>query len=140
LIGIAQLPHLNATLNLASAVLLLLGYRHIRRRQISAHRRCMLSACVVSSLFLISYLVYHYQVGSRPFLGHGWIRPAYFALLLSHTVLAAAIVPLVLVTLIRALRGQDQRHRRIARWTFPLWLYVSVTGVLVYWLLYHAYA
>ena len=95
---------------------------------------------MVSGLFLTSYLIYHYYAGSRPFLGQGWIRPAYFALLISHTALAIAIVPLILVTLYRALRGQFERHRRIARWTYPLWLYVSATGVLVYYLLYHAYA
>jgi uncharacterized membrane protein YozB (DUF420 family) len=138
--SVADLPHLNAALNLTSAALLLLGYRNIRRARIAAHRACMLSACVVSLLFLTSYLIYHYHVGSRPFLGSGWIRPVYFAVLISHTVLAAAIVPLILITLYRALRGRFERHRRIARWTYPLWLYVSITGVVVYFLLYHAYA
>ena len=101
-----------------------------------AHRLCMLSAFATSSLFLISYLTYHYQVGSVPFQGRGWIRFVYFAILISHTILAAAIVPLVLLTLARALRGRFDRHKRIARWTLPLWLYVSITGVIVYWMLY----
>jgi len=101
-----------------------------------AHKLCMLLAITASSLFLISYLTYHYQVGSVPFKGQGWFRVVYFSVLISHTVLAAAIVPLVLVTLTRALRGSFDRHKRIARWTLPIWLYVSVTGVLVYWMLY----
>jgi len=96
----------------------------------------MLIACACSSLFLISYLVYHYQVGSVPFKGQGWVRPLYFTILLSHTILAAAVVPLALITLVRALRENFSAHRRIARWTFPVWLYVSVTGVIVYWMLY----
>lgn len=96
----------------------------------------MLSACVASTLFLISYLIYHYYVGSVAFQGEGWIRPVYFSVLITHAVLAAAIVPLVLITLTKALRGSFQSHRRIARWTFPIWLYVSVTGVVVYWMLY----
>ena len=97
---------------------------------------CMISALVTSSLFLISYLVYHFQVGSVPFKGEGWIRAAYFAILISHTFLAALIVPLVSITLVRAAKGNFDRHRRIARWTLPLWLYVSVTGVIVYVMLY----
>ena len=101
-----------------------------------AHRLCMLSAFTTSALFLVSYLTYHYQVGSVPFQGRGWIRFVYFAILISHTILAAAIVPLVLLTLTRALRGRFDRHKRIARWTLPLWLYVSITGVIVYWMLY----
>ncbi len=96
----------------------------------------MLSAFATSTLFLVSYLTYHYQVGSVPFEGRGWVRSLYFSVLIPHTVLAAAIVPLVLVTLVRALRGKFERHKRIARWTLPLWLYVSVTGVVVYWMLY----
>jgi len=138
--SITDLPHLNAALNLTSAVLLLLGYRNIRRGRIAAHKACMLSACGASILFLTSYLIYHYHAGSRAFLGQGWIRPVYFSILISHTLLAVVIVPLVIMTLRRALRGEFDRHRRIARWTFPLWLYVSATGVVVYWLLYHAYA
>ena len=102
----------------------------------SAHRACMLSAFVSSTLFLISYLIYHYQVGSEPFKGQGWIRMIYFTVLISHTVLATVIVPLVLITLYRGLGARFDRHRRIARWTFPLWLYVSITGVIVYAMLY----
>jgi len=97
----------------------------------------MLSAFTTSTLFLVSYLVYHYHVGSVPFQGQGWLRAVYFAVLVSHTILAVLIVPLVLITLTRALKGNFDRHKRIARWTFPLWLYVSITGVLVYWMLYH---
>jgi uncharacterized membrane protein YozB (DUF420 family) len=97
----------------------------------------MLSAFTTSTLFLISYLIYHYHVGSVPFQGQGWLRAVYFAVLVSHTILAVLIVPLVLITLTRALKGNFDRHKRIARWTFPLWLYVSITGVLVYWMLYH---
>jgi len=96
----------------------------------------MLSACVTSALFLISYLIYHYFVGSVPFKGVGWIRTVYFSVLISHVILAAAIIPLAMITLVRALRGNFERHKRIARWTFPIWLYVSVTGVVVYWMLY----
>jgi len=134
-----SLPTLNACLNLTSAALVTLGHFLIRRGRVTAHRYSMSLAFLASTAFLISYLYYHAQVGSVPFRGQGWIRPVYFSLLLSHTVLAVAIVPLVLVTLSRGLREQIERHRRIARWTFPLWLYVSVTGVIVYWLLYHAY-
>jgi uncharacterized membrane protein YozB (DUF420 family) len=136
LIDAAQLPHLNAALNSLSAVSLVLGFLFIKDRNIRAHRAAMLAAVASSTLFLISYLVYHYQVGSVPFKGQGWIRVVYFTILLTHTVLAAAIVPLVLVTLIRALRERFDAHRRIARWTLPIWLYVSVTGVAVYWMLY----
>jgi uncharacterized membrane protein YozB (DUF420 family) len=100
----------------------------------------MTAAFLCSTVFLVSYLVYHYQVGSVRFQGHGWIRPVYFSILLSHTILAAAIVPLALITLSRALREQFDRHRRIARWTLPIWLYVSFTGVVIYFFLYHAYA
>ncbi len=96
----------------------------------------MLSACIASTLFLISYLIYHYYVGSVPFKGEGWIRSIYFSVLISHVILAAAIVPLALITLVRALKGNFERHKRIARWTLPIWLYVSVTGVIVYWMLY----
>ena len=136
MIPVTSLPHLNALLNTVSAILLLTGYCFIRRRNIAAHRRCMLAALGSSALFLISYLVYHFSVGSVRFEGQGWIRLVYFAVLVSHTVLATAIVPLVLVTVVRALRRRFDRHRDIARWTLPLWLYVSVTGVAVYWMLY----
>jgi uncharacterized membrane protein YozB (DUF420 family) len=133
-------PALNASLNATAAVLLVSGYTFIRRRQITAHRVCMVSAFVVSTAFLISYLIYHARVGSVPFQGHGWIRPVYFLLLITHIALAAAILPLALLTLSRALREQFDRHKRIARWTLPIWLYVSVTGVVIYFLLYHLYA
>jgi len=132
-------PALNALLNAASALCLLAGYAMIRSRRIAAHRWCMSAAFGFSTVFLISYVIYHLSAGSVRFGGAGWIRPVYFALLISHIALAAAILPLALVTLSRALRQRFDAHRRIARWTLPLWLYVSVTGVLIYWLLYHAY-
>lgn len=132
-------PAFNALLNATSGVLLLLGYGFIRRKQISRHRACMIAACGCSVAFLISYVIYHAQVGSVRFQGQGWIRPVYFTILLTHTVLAAAIVPLALVTLRRGLRLDVARHRAIARWTLPLWLYVSVTGVVIYFMLYHLY-
>lgn len=137
---VSALPAVNAFLNGTSAVLLAVGFVFIRRRNVAAHRACMLSAFGVSTLFLVSYLAYHAQAGSVPFQGRGWVRPVYFALLLSHIVLAAVIVPLALTTIHRAWTGRFDRHRRIARWTLPIWLYVSVTGVLIYVLLYHLYA
>ena len=135
-------PHaaLNATLNATSAILLAIGYAAIRARKIEAHKRFMISAFVVSCAFLVSYLVYHYRVGHVVFQAQGWIRPVYFALLISHTVLAAAIVPLILITLRRAWLERFDKHRLIARWTLPLWFYVSVTGVIVYVMLYQLYA
>ena len=133
---VRDLPTLNAALNATSAVLLVLGYVLIRRGKREAHRRAMLGAVSCSALFLVSYLVYHAQVGSVRFQGQGWIRTLYFTILLTHTVLAAAIVPLVLLTLTRALQQRFDRHRRLARITFPLWAYVSVTGVVIYWMLY----
>jgi uncharacterized membrane protein YozB (DUF420 family) len=132
-------PALNASLNAASTVFLVLGYIMIRSRRIQAHRVCMAAAFLLSTAFLVSYVIYHLNVGSVRFTGQGWIRPVYFTLLLSHIVLAAAILPLALITLARALRERFDAHRRIARWTLPIWLYVSVTGVIIYWLLYHAY-
>lgn len=133
------LPHLNAALNAASFVLLVAGFYFISRRRVYAHRACMLAALAVSCLFLVSYVVYHAQYGSVRFQGQGFVRPLYFSILISHVTLAAGIVPLVFVTLRRALRGDYLRHRRIARWTYPLWLYVSVTGVVVYLMLYRLY-
>ena len=112
----------------------------IRRGRVVAHRTCMIAAVVSSTLFLASYLYYHFHVGSVHFRGQGWVRKLYFTILLTHTVLAAVIVPLVIVTLARGLRGVFDRHRAIARWTFPLWLYVSVTGVVIYLMLYRLYA
>jgi uncharacterized membrane protein YozB (DUF420 family) len=140
LIPIAILPTVNATLNAVAGVLLLAGYVFIRKRRVNAHRRCMLTAFGVSILFLVSYLTYHYEVGDVRFQGTGWIRPAYFVMLISHIILAVAIVPLATITLWRALSARFDAHRRIARWTWPLWMYVSVTGVLVYVLVYHIYA
>jgi uncharacterized membrane protein YozB (DUF420 family) len=131
---------LNATLNASSAVLLSTGYWMIRRGRVLAHKSCMGLAFLSSTAFLVSYLLYHARVGSVAFRGQGWIRPVYFTLLASHTILAAAIVPLAVITLSRALREQFDRHKQIARWTLPLWLYVSVTGVVIYFLLYHLYA
>jgi uncharacterized membrane protein YozB (DUF420 family) len=136
LISAAQLPTLNAALNSLSAAFLVAGYYFIKTRKISAHRACMVGAFASSTLFLISYLVYHYQVGSVPFKGEGSIRTLYFTILLSHTILATLVVPLALVTLTRALRAKFDTHQRIARWTFPIWLYVSITGVIVYLMLY----
>lgn len=132
----ADLPHLNAALNAIAGVLLIAGYILIRRRRIQAHRACMLGAFVVSALFLASYVIYHAQAGSRPFPGTGIARTIYFAILIPHVILAAAVLPLALVTLRRGLRRDDERHRRIARWTLPIWLFVSVTGVIVYLMLY----
>lgn len=133
------LPHLNAFLNTTSGVFLVAGYFFIRRRKITAHLTCMISAFVVSVAFLISYLIYHYTHLATPFAGQGLIRPVYYTILATHVVLAMVIVPLVLITLVRAAKGEYFRHRRIARWTFPLWLYVSITGVIVYLMLYHLY-
>lgn len=133
------LPTLNACLNATSALLLIAGFYFIRQRNIAAHRACMVSAVIVSTLFLISYLTYHYSAGTTRFTGQGLVRTFYFALLLSHTILAAIVPVLALVTLWRAVRGQYEKHRRLARWTLPIWLYVSVTGVVVYAMLYHLY-
>ena len=135
----SPLPTVNAILNATAFLFLLAGYFQIRRGNRDAHKLCMLTACTASALFLACYLYYHFQVGSVKFEGQGWIRPVYFTILLTHTVLAAAILPLVLVTLARALRGRFDLHRRIARWTLPIWMYVSVTGVLIYLLLYVIY-
>lgn len=136
---VGALPVLNALLNGASAALLTCGWLAIRRRRIAVHRACMLGAFSVSVLFLVSYVVYHALAGSRPFTGQGWIRPVYFAVLISHVVLAAAMVPFVLTTLYRALGADFPRHVRLARVTLPVWLYVSITGVVVYLVLYRFY-
>ena len=131
-----DLPTLNALLNATSGLLLSAGYVMIRRGRIEAHRRCMLAACTASVLFLISYVIYHLDVGSVPYTGQGGARVFYFAVLISHIILAAAIVPLAIITVTHALRERFDRHRRIARWTLPVWLYVSVTGLIVYVMLY----
>ena len=136
MILLTQLPTLNAVLNALSAVFLVAGYCFIKAKNRDAHRACMLGAFTSSTLFLVSYLIYHFQVGSVPFRGQGPIRIMYFAILLTHTILATIIVPLSLITFSRAIRAKFDAHRRIARWTLPIWLYVSVTGVVVYWMLY----
>jgi uncharacterized membrane protein YozB (DUF420 family) len=139
MIEIADLPAVNATLNAIAGTLLVCGYVMIRRGRMKVHRRFMLAAFSTSALFLVSYVIYHANVGSRPFQGRGAIRAFYFAILISHVTLAAAILPLALITLTHALRSRFDRHVPIARWTLPIWLYVSVTGVVVYWMLYWLY-
>ena len=139
LLPLAPLPAVNACLNATCTVLLLAGYYFIRHSNRQAHKICMLGAFSCSTIFLASYLYFHWHVGDVRFGGHGWIRLVYFTILITHTTLAVVIVPLVLITLSRALKARFVRHRAIARWTFPLWLYVSITGVIVYWLLYIAY-
>ena len=133
---LSDLPALNAFLNATAAVLLVIGYSFIRAGQIRRHRALMISACAVSTLFLISYVIYHANIGSKPFQGRGPIRIVYFTILLTHVILAAAVLPLAVITLSRGLRARFDRHVAIARWTFPIWLYVSVTGVIVYLMLY----
>jgi uncharacterized membrane protein YozB (DUF420 family) len=133
----SDLPALNAILNATAATLLIAGYLFIRRGRIQAHRRCMLAAFAVSTLFLVSYLTYHAQVGSRRYAGTGAMRTVYLTILFTHTVLAALVPPLAIVTLWRALHERFDRHVAIARWTLPVWIYVSVTGVIVYVMLYH---
>jgi len=139
-IPVSSLPRLNACLNAASAVLLVTGYSFIRRKKVLAHKICMLSAVACSAVFLASYIYFHFKAGVIYLQGRGWIRPAYFTILTTHTILAVAILPLVLITLTFALRARFAKHKAIARWTFPIWLYVSVTGVVIYWLLFVVYA
>jgi uncharacterized membrane protein YozB (DUF420 family) len=136
MISVHDLPAVNASLNALSGVLLLLGFTLIHRRRVELHRKVMIAAFATSSLFLICYVVYHAQVGSVPFPRQGFVRPLYFTILITHVILAATVPPLAIITLTRGLKGRYPQHRRIARWTFPIWLYVSVTGVLVYVLLY----
>jgi len=138
-VTVHDLPALNATLNGLSAIFLLAGYTQIRRRRIEQHRRWMIAAFTTSSLFLISYIVYHAQVGSVRFTRQGFVRPLYFTILITHVTLAALVLPLAIVTLIRGLGGRYPQHRSIARWTLPIWLYVSVTGVIVYVMLYQPF-
>jgi len=141
----SALPHVNAVLNTTSGIFLLAGFYFIRNNRIEAHRKCMLTAFTASSIFLLSYITYHslrawfFHIGPSRFLGQGWIRPVYFTVLTSHTILAIVIAPFILVTLTRALKGRFVIHRQLARWTFPLWLYVSITGVFVYLMLYQIY-
>jgi uncharacterized membrane protein YozB (DUF420 family) len=137
MIGISDLATVNAGLNATAAVLIGSGFYFIKQKNIRAHKVCMVTAVIVSSLFLTSYLIYHYNVGSVRFTKQGWIRDVYFPLLLTHTVLAAAALPMVLRTLFLAVKGRFPKHVRIAKWTFPVWMYVSVTGVIVYLMLYH---
>lgn len=137
--GISDLPLVNAILNATSMALLLIGYSFIKAGNRRLHKRFMFSALVISSLFLASYLIYHYVVGSVRFTGTGWVRGVYFTILISHTILAVAVPPLAIVTLVRALRERFDRHRVVARWTLPIWLYVSFTGVIVYLMLYQLY-
>ena len=134
--SVTDLPALNATLNFISFVLLVTGYYFIRHKQWRKHRACMISALVMSGLFLTSYVIYHAQVGSVPFTKTGWIRTLYFAVLIPHVILAAGMVPPVIITVSRGLSAKYDKHRRIARWTLPIWLYVSITGVIVYLMLY----
>jgi putative membrane protein len=136
MLSTGDLPTVNALLNSTSAVFLLIGYRYIRAKKVQQHRVCMVIAFVCSLLFLASYLTYHAIAGSKHFPGTGGARTVYFVILISHTILAAAVPPLAIITLYRAWKGQFEKHRRIARWGFPIWLYVSITGVLVYWMLY----
>jgi protein SCO1/2/putative membrane protein len=136
LLGMQKIPGVNAGFNALSAVLLMAGLCFIKAKRVAAHKGCMLAALVSSALFLVGYLTAHHYLGSTPYPGEGWMRPVYFSILTSHTILAALIVPLVGMTVVRAFRGQFDRHRALARWTFPLWLYVSVTGVVIYFLLY----
>ena len=137
--SVSDLPLVNASLNAIATVLLIFGYVCIRRRRIAAHRAAMVAAFATSVLFLISYLIYHAHAGSRPFPGQGNIRVIYFVILITHIVLAATIPPLAGITLWRAYRRRFDRHMKIARWTLPLWLYVSITGIVVYWMLYQLY-
>ena len=136
---IPYLPHLQAALNTTAALFLAAGYYFIRTQNRNAHRNCMITALLVSSVFMVSYLIYHAEVGYTPFEGKGIIRPFYFTMLASHVILAAVIVPMVLVTATYAIRGNFDKHPRIARWTLPIWFYVSVSGVLIYILGFHIY-
>lgn len=134
--SVSDLPTLNAILNASAACLLVAGYLFIRRRNVRSHKMCMVAAFATSALFLASYLLYHYQAGSVAFSGQGWVRPIYFFVLITHIILAALILPLALLTLYRALRRDFVRHVKVARWTLPIWIYVSVTGVTIYLMLY----
>jgi putative membrane protein len=136
MIPLTDLPALNATLNGLSFLILMVGFYFIKNKKITAHKTCMLTALGVSVLFLISYLIYHYSVGSVRYTKQGWIRPVYFTILLTHTVLAITLVPMVTITLVRGLKTRFDKHKRIARWTLPIWMYVSVTGVVIYLMLY----
>ena len=136
MISLTDLPALNATLNSLSFIFLMTGFYFIRNKKVIAHKTCMLTALSVSALFLISYLIYHYNMGSVHFTKQGWVRPVYFTILFTHTILAITLVPMVSITLFRALKDRFDKHKRIAHWTLPIWMYVSVTGVVVYLMLY----
>jgi len=138
-LGIEVLAHVNAALNLTSAILLVSGWLLIKRKRIAQHRRVMIAAVVTSALFFTSYITYHANIGSKPFAGTGVIRTVYFAILVPHVLLAALTLPFIIVTFIRGLKRDDARHRRLARKTMPVWLFVSVSGVVVYLMLYHLY-
>lgn len=135
----SDLPIVNAILNSSSALALLLGHYFIKRKMVAAHRACMLTVFGLSTLFLASYVVYHFEHGSQPFQGEGWSRPLYFSILSTHTILALTIVPMAIITLTRALKGNYDLHKRIARWTYPVWIYVSVSGVVIYLMLYQLF-
>lgn len=136
---IANLPHFNVSLNASAAIIISLAYYFIKTGNPYAHRNCMVSAMTISVVFLISYLTYHASVGYIPFKGQGMVRPFYFTLLASHVILAALLAPMIAVTAFHAIKGNFDKHKRIARWTLPVWLYVSVTGVLIYFLVFHVY-
>ena len=135
----STLPHVNAVLNSVTIVLLLIGFILIRSGRRKAHQAVMIAAVSVSAVFLVSYLVYHFTAPIFVFRGEGWVRPVYYAMLISHVLLATVVTPMIIVTVLRALRGRFDRHRALARWTWPVWMYVAVTGVLIYALLYHVY-
>ena len=138
--NLSDLPAVNACLNATSTVLLILGYHFIKQQKKTAHRNCMIAAFFTSTIFLVCYLIYHLNIRAvTKFSGQGWVRPVYFFILITHIILAVVIVPLIFVTLSRAIRGRFEQHKKIARWTWPLWLYVSLTGVIVYLMLYHFY-
>lgn len=139
LLTVSDLPHLHAGLNATTLVLLFLGYGFIRHNQRGKHMLCMLAATLVSTVFMVSYLTYHANVGYLPFTGQGFIRPTYFTILITHVILAAVIIPLVLTTLVLAARKKFETHRRLVRWTLPIWIYVSITGLVVYFLAFHLY-
>jgi len=139
MLSIENLPAINAALNGTAGILLAIGYYFIKQGNMAAHKKAMISAFVVSSIFLVSYLVYHAHAGSTKFLGTGFIRPVYFTILISHIILAAVIVPMAIITMFRGLKARYDKHKKIARWTLPIWLYVSVTGVMIYFMLYHIY-
>ena len=139
MIKITMLPHFQASMNLLCTLFLSLGYYNIKKKNKEAHRKCMISALTASAIFFVSYLVYHYNVGTYKFGGEGSVRTVYFTILLTHTVLSMVMLPMIFITLYHAIKGNFEKHPRIARWTLPIWIYVSVTGVTIYFMLYHMY-